>query len=176
MNTFFVNASRRLATAMCVFGMAFLAYSCGENLDVPTSTEPTTKPADSAIVTTLHIGDVAAGGVSITPASRATFDYPDGSTALPSLSEQSDFTTLAIFYNKTRNLKGRANLTWVVSRDADGNIQLVNQSPTINVTAIGTTPFTVAQGDECYMNAIMGSIGGTPNINSTTGQVTLQVS
>lgn len=176
MNTFFVNASRRLATAMCVFCMAFLAYSCGENLDVPPSTEPTTKPADSAIVTTLHIGDVAAGGVSITPASRATFDYPDGNTALPSLSEKSDFTTLAIFYNKTRNLKGRANLTWVVSRDADGNIQLVNQSPTINVTAIGTTPFTVAQGDECYMNAIMGSIGGTPNINSTTGQVTLQVS
>ena len=171
MNRSLFSIGRQALLAFGLFALSFGVSSCGENLEV-SPTASTEQSADTALKTTLHLGDVVVGAAdnSSAPATRAIYDYADVSTALPRLQAGSNFKAVLSFYNKTRGTKAWTEVNWVVAYDAAGKLEFKIKYPTVSVTSLGTTAFTVAANDEVYINAVMG--GGKATASSGQLNVT----
>ena len=171
MNRSLFSIGRQALLAFGLFALSFGVSSCGENLEV-SPTASTEQSADTALKTTLHLGDVVVGAAdnSSAPATRAIYDYAAGSTALPRLQAGSNFKAVLSFYNKTRGTKAWTEVNWVVAYDAAGKLEFKIKYPTVSVTSLGTTAFTVAANDEVYINAVMG--GGKATASSGQLNVT----
>lgn len=153
----YIETLRLLKTACFYTFIAFAVYTiigCSQEDitdDILTETQtPITLTIDTITATTGEI-KMSTRAVSI-----AEFEIENTANSNPQLivPASGNFITHMMVYNKTKNKKGYGELTWKV-KAVGKKIFLINKEPQVKVTDY-QTGFALAEGDEVYMNVLLG--------------------